>query len=79
MSEHDTPSTLFMLRTRQFEDGKYEDRHVNMAFENTHLPLFKVVPPAVGSFIYLEFKYRIDAIAYYKGKIVLCLTHATFI
>jgi hypothetical protein len=79
MSEHDTPSTLFTLRTRTMEGQKYEDRAVNMAFENTHVPLFKVVPPSVGSFIYMECKYRIDAIAYYKGKIVLCLTDASFI
>lgn len=79
MSETDTPSELFTLRTRRWVESQYEDRQVNMAFENRHVPLFKVVPPTVGSFIYLECKYRIDAIAYYKGKIVLCLTDASFI
>lgn len=78
MSEHDTPSTLFTLMTRMIDGAKYEDRSVNMAFENKHLPLFKVVPPMVGSFIYIEYKYRIDAIAYHKGKIVLFLTNASF-
>jgi hypothetical protein len=79
MSEHSTPSTLFTLRTRTMEGQKYEDRAVNMAFENRMLPLFKVVPPQVGSFIYIECKYRIDAIAYHKDKIVLCLTDAAFL
>lgn len=74
MSEHDTESSIFRVRTRNSEGSPYEDRAINMAFENQHMPLFKVVPPAVGSFIYLESKYRIDAIAYHKGKIVLCLT-----
>jgi hypothetical protein len=74
MSEHDTPSEIFTLQTRNSVDSKYEDRQVNMAFENRHMPLFKVVPPAVGSYIHLEARFRIDAIAYYKGKIVLCCT-----
>jgi hypothetical protein len=79
MSENDTPSVLFSVRTRHMEGQDYEDREINMAFENRHMPLFKVVPPMAGSFIYLECKYRIDAIAYHKGKIVLCLTDAAFI
>jgi hypothetical protein len=74
MSEHDTESSIFRLRTRNSDQSPYEDRGINMAFENQHMPLFKIVPPAVGSFIYLEGKYRIDAIAYYKGKIILCVT-----
>jgi hypothetical protein len=74
MSEHDTPSELFTIRTRNVPGSKYEDRHVNMAFENQHMPLFKVVPPTVGSYIHLEARFKIDAILYYKGKIVLCCT-----
>ena len=74
MSDRDTPSQIFRLRTRMFNGKEYEDRDVNMEFEKNHIELFKVVPPTVGSFIYLEWKYRIDAIAYHKGKIVLCMT-----
>lgn len=76
MSEHDTPSNIFELRTRASEASKYENRDVNMRFENEHMPLFKVVPPTLGAFLYLECKYRIDAIAYHKGKIILGLTMA---
>lgn len=74
MSEHDTESNIFRLRTRNADCIPYEEREVNMAFENQHMPLFKIVPPAVGSFLYLEAKYRIDGIAYHKGKIVICCT-----
>jgi hypothetical protein len=47
-----------------------------MAFENEHMPLFKVVPPTVGSFIYLECKMMIEAIAYRDGKIILAVVLA---
>lgn len=74
MSDRDTPSQIFRLRTRHFGDMEYEDRDVNMEFEKTHIELFKIVPPTIGSFIYLEWKYQVDAIAYQKGKIILCMT-----
>jgi len=74
VSEHDTASSIFAVHTRNGNAGPYADRSVNMAFENKHLPLFKIVPPTVGSFIYLESRFRIDAIAYHKGKIHFYLT-----
>jgi hypothetical protein len=74
MSDHSTPSTFFALKTRSYLNMEYHDRSVNMAFENKHLPLFKVVPPAVGSILHLECFYKIDAISYYDGKIVFHCT-----
>ena len=75
-NENDTESNLFTLLVRASPDSKYEDRKVNMAFENNHMPLFKVVPPTVGSFIYLECKMMIEAIAYKNGKIILAVVYA---
>ncbi len=72
--ETETPSRFFRLRTRNCDGVPYEEREVNMAFEQEYLPLFEIVPPTAGSFIYLEAKYRVDGVAYHKGKIVLCLT-----
>lgn len=74
MSEYDTESSVFRLRTRNSDGSPYNERSVNVAFENKFMPLFKIVPPTAGSFIYLEAKYRIDAVAYHKGKIILCCT-----
>jgi hypothetical protein len=74
MSDHDTPSSIFTLCCRKHTDSQYEDRDVNMAFENRHMPLFKIVPPTAGSFIYLEAKYRIDHIEYKNSKIILYMT-----
>jgi hypothetical protein len=75
-NENDIESSLFTLLVRPSPHCKYEDRKVNMAFENAHMPLFKVVPPTVGSFIYLECRMMIEAIAYKNGKIVLAVVMA---
>lgn len=74
----DTPSKVFRVRTRRSENSPYEDRDINMVFEKDYIELFKIVPPTFGSFIYLESKFRIDDIAYHKGKIILCLTDVMF-
>jgi hypothetical protein len=75
MSDHDTPSETFILATRTCENSQYQPRHVNLAFDKLHIPMFKVVPPTIGSFIDLECMFRIDAIKYGKdGKIILYAT-----
>ena len=74
MSDNDTESTLFCLFTRNWKEMHYRERPVNKAFENEFMPLFKVVPPSVGSFIQLEAKYLIDEVGYAEGKIILCCT-----
>lgn len=77
MSDSSTPSEIFLVGTRNVEGQSYTDRHVNLDFEKRHLAMFKIVPPAVGSFLDLECFYRIDLIRYSKdGKIViLCTAH----
>jgi hypothetical protein len=75
MDDNSTPSSIFSLLVRSGEDGVYQDRAVNKSFEYAHMQMFKIVPPTVGSFIYLEYKMRIDAISYKKGKIILSVTY----
>lgn len=68
-NDHDTPSTVFLIGTRNVEGQAYTDRQVNLDFEKRHLAMFKIVPPAVGSFLDLECLYKIDTIRYAKRSV----------
>jgi hypothetical protein len=71
-----TPATHFKLMVRNFRVQSinienYHDRDINKVWEDQYLPLFKIVPPAIGSIIHIECSYIIDMVEYAGGKIVL--------
>lgn len=68
------PASIITLHTRNWQEGKYEGREINKEFEDELLGLFKIVPPCPGFLLYIEARYKIDTVAYHKGKIILCLT-----
>jgi hypothetical protein len=74
VSDTDTPASIITLRTRNFDGGTYKGREINKEFEDELLGLFKIVPPCPGFLLYIETRYKIDTVAYHKGKIILCLT-----
>lgn len=74
MSDTATPASIISLRTRNWQEGTYEGRDINKKFEDELLELFKIVPPCPGFLLYIETRYKIDTVAYHKGKIILCLT-----